>query len=279
MNLFPVRLAFLSGLLCLAALFAGCDNAEMMSQWRDREIAVDGKDGDWLGLTQYAIGESDVTTVGLLNDEHNLYLLLRTHDRALLSQVMRGGFTVWFDPYGQKKKTFGVHFPIGRRETGPPSWMRGEGKPEGRRMEPPKAPPEELPKLLEESLTQVELIGPDKDDRCTLAVAAADSQGVKVKADLSGGLLIYELQVPLRQSAQHSYAIALPASDAGQKISVGFETGKRERPKGGFEGSFPGGGMRGGGGMGFPRGGMGPPGDMFKGFNFWANVKLASKKP
>ncbi len=279
MSLFPVRFAFLSGLLCLAALIAGCDNAEMMSQWRDREITVDAKDGDWLGLTQYAIGESDVTTVGLLNDEHNLYLLLRTHDRALLSQVMRGGFTVWFDPYGQKKKTFGVHFPIGRRETGPPSWMRGEGRPEGRRMDPSKAPPEELPKLSEESLTQVKLIGPDKDERCTLAVAAADSQGVTVKADLSGGLLIYELQVPLRQSAQHSYAIALPASDAGQKISIGLETGKRERPKGGFEGSFPGGGMRGGGGMGFPRGGMGPPGDMPSGFSFWVNVKLASKKP
>jgi hypothetical protein len=270
MNLFPGRLAFISGLLCLAALVVGCDNAEMMSQWRDREIAVDGKDGDWLGVTQYSIGESDVT-VGLLNDEHNLYLLLRTHDRALLPQVMRGGLTVWFDPYGQKKKTFGVHFPIGRRETDPPPWMPGEGRPEGKWMEPSKAPPEELPKLLEESLTRVELIGPDKDERCTLAVAAADSQGVTVKADLSGGLLIYELQVPLRQSAQHSYAIALPASDAGQKISIGFETGKRERPKGGFEGSFPGGGMRGGGGMG-------PPEDMLKGFSFWANVKLASKK-
>ena len=279
MSLFPVRLAFLSGLLCLAALVAGCDNTEMMSQWLDRQITVDGKDGDWLGVTQYAIGESDVTTVGLLNDEHNLYLLLRTHDRALFSQVTRGGLTVWFDPYGQKKKTFGVHFPIGRRETGPPPWMRGEGRPEGRQLDLSKAPPEELPKLLEESLMQVELIGPDKDERCTLAVAAADSQGVTAKADLSGGLLIYELQVPLRQNAQHSYAIALPASDAGQKISIGFETGKRERPKGGFEGSFPGGGMRGGGGMGFPGGGRGPSREMSKELEFWANVKLALTKP
>jgi hypothetical protein len=125
----------------------------------------------------------------------------------------------------------------------------------------------------------VELIGPDKDERCTLAVAAADSQGVTAKADLSGGLLIYELQVPLRQNAQHSYAIALPASDAGQKISIGFETGKRERPKGGFEGSFPGGGMRGGGGMGFPGGGRGPSREMSKELEFWANVKLALTKP
>ncbi len=296
MKSIPFRFAFLSALLFPVLLVAGCGGTEMNSFWRDREITVDGKDADWQGVSVYSTGEPEVA-VGLLNDESNLYLLLKTHDRSLLPQIMRGGFTVWFDPYGKKTKTFGVHFPIGGREQGSPPEMQGEGPSRGGNMDSLGEVSEGLTILPEEALQQVELIGPDKEGRSTLAVTDAEAKGVKARMALSGGQLIYELQVQLRQDVQHPYAIAIPrvGTDTSQKISIGLETGKFEMPK--EEGSkmdFPGGGEGrmppGGGGMGPPGGGgMGPPGGrggmrpggsgrMPKRLNLWATLKLASKK-
>jgi hypothetical protein len=295
----PFRFSFLSALFFPVLLVVGCGSIEMNSFWRDREITVDGKDADWLGVSVYSTEEPEIA-VGLVNDESNLYILLRTHDRSLLPQMVRG-FTVWFDPYGKKNKTFGVHFPIGGREMGSPPGSGGKGPMEGGKMGSSEELPEELSKLPEESLHQVELIGPDKDERSTLAVADAEARGVKVKMALSNGQLTYELQVSLKQDAQHPYAIAIPrvGVNTSQKISIGLETDKFEMPKeegskmgfpGGGEGRMPpgggmgpggGGGMGpGGGGMGPGGGGMGPPGGfrMPKRLNLWATLKLASKK-
>lgn len=157
---------------------------------------------------------------------------------------------------------------------------------------------EGLPILPEEALQQVELIGPDKEGRSTLDVTDAEAKGVKARMTFSGGQLIYELQVQLRQDVQHPYAISIPrvGADTSQKISIGLETEKFKIPKeegskmdfpGGGEGGMPPGGR---GGMGPPggRGGMGPPGRggmgsggsgrIPKRLNLWATLKLASKK-
>jgi hypothetical protein len=292
----------LAVLLFLAALVAGCGNTEFNSAWRDREITVDGKDADWSNVRVYAIEQPNVS-LGLLNDESSLFLLLETNDRSLLPRLMRGGLTVWLDPSGKKDKAFGIHFPIGRQETGMAEMPRGGFQGE-RKADTSGQAPEELSKRMEEAFKNVELIGPAKGQRCTLAVADAEAKGVKARMTFSAGELIYELQLPLRIDAQHPYAIALPGSGnaAIRKISLGFETGKfegpRERglPEGGEEGTAPGGGMgrwggeggglgRRGGGMGGRGGGFGGGmgrrqggGTMTQGLDLWATLKLASKK-
>jgi hypothetical protein len=272
------RLMVLAVLLALSGLVAGCGNTEFKSAWRDREITVDGKDTDWSGVSVYSIGDPGVA-VGLLNDESNLYILLKTHDRSLLPRLTRGGFMVWFDPSGKKNKSFGIHFPIGGQEMGMPEMPR-EGFQGERKADTSGQAPEEFPKRMEEALKNVELIGPTKGQRCTLAVADAEAKGVKARMTFSTGELVYEVEVPLRPDAQHPYAIAIPANPSNQAIGIGFETGKFERPKReGF--SEGGGGEGGGGGWGGGRGGgMSPPegSRMPKEFNLWAIVKLASKK-
>lgn len=289
-------------IVVLAGLFAGCGNTEFNSAWRDREITMDGKDVDWSNIKVYAIDEPKVS-LGLLNDESSLFLLFETNDRSLLPRLMRGGLTVWFDPSGKKDKAFGVHFPIGRQETGMAEMPRGGFQGE-RNADTSGRAPEELSKRMEEAFQSLELIGPAKGQRCTLTVADAEAKGVKAGITFSAGELIYELQLPLRIDAQHPYALALPGSGiaAKQKISLGFETGRFEGPKerglpeGGEGGAAPGGGMGrwggGSGGMGRRGGGMGGGGGGFgggagrrqgggpttQGLDLWATLKLASKK-
>lgn len=86
---------------------AGCGRLEMDSSWRTREITIDGRDGEWQGAPAYVAKEK--ATVSLLNDDEFLYLRLASADRATQAQVMRFGFTVWFDLSGGKQKTFGIH--------------------------------------------------------------------------------------------------------------------------------------------------------------------------
>ncbi|OGX24584.1 MAG: hypothetical protein A2Y03_10200 [Omnitrophica WOR_2 bacterium GWF2_38_59] len=45
--------------------------------------------------------------------------MMISYSRGLAEQLMRSGFTVWFDPDGGKKKVLGIHFPAG---------MKGQGR-------------------------------------------------------------------------------------------------------------------------------------------------------
>ena len=74
----------------------------------DREIIIDGNYDDWSGQMQFL--EKDKISVGLMNDAEYLYISLVTNDRQIRSQMMFMGFTIWLDPQGGNKKTFGIRF-------------------------------------------------------------------------------------------------------------------------------------------------------------------------
>ena len=104
-------LAMVSVILISNFLLAGCTKLELTSQWRDGLVAIDGENREWTGATTYL--EDNNAAIGLLNDEEYLYVSLLTMDRMLQNQIMRAGFTLWFDPNGGKDKTFGIRFPLG----------------------------------------------------------------------------------------------------------------------------------------------------------------------
>lgn len=247
------RLPILSFVLFLAIfVMVGCEKIELNSDWRDREIRIDGISRDWLGALTY-IEEPDIS-VGLLNDENFIYICLIAEEQYIRAQVMRQGLILWFDPYGGKKKTFGIRFPIGMRERGMPM-----------RMSEDELDPEKLRGPFRKSMRELEILRPGKDKKERMLIAKA--KGINVRMDAASGMLVYEIKVPLIRSAQHPYAIG---GKPGKTVGIGFVSPKINMK---MMGRRMGGGMPGVGG----RSGMGRGTRMPKSLKVWLTTKLAFK--
>jgi hypothetical protein len=264
---------FLSAILLS---LAACQAIELISGWRNKEITIDGKSTEWHDAMIYL--EKAGILVGFLNDEANLYACLVADSPFLRANLLRQGFTVWFDPAGGSKKTFGIRFPIGRQRNFDKE-KRGE-EPEpfgpdryGREDEPDE---EEMQEFIKKTLTELEILGPGKNEANRMPLSEA--KGIEIKLVSSSGLLVYELKIPLVQSEQHPYAVgALP----GQIIGLGLESPRINMERGMRR---MGGGMPGGGGGLRPPMGAGPgPGgfgdemmpEAPKELKLWAKVSLA----
>jgi len=260
---------------CLMALsvtsFAGCNEPELSSAWKDREIAVDGKSGDWQHAVAYI--EKTNAAIGLLNDEHHLYVCLTTMDRITATQIAASGFTVWLDPEGGKKKTFGIRFPLGLQESGEPMKIKESLR-----------DPKKFRALFEDLGSEMEILGPGQDQRVrTLRWAI---EGIEVSAGYSEGRFVYELKLPLARNAAQPYGIG---TDPGKQIGLGFETPELNREammsqakgqRGGGLGGRGGGGRGGGrgGGKGGGKGGMRPGGAIPEAFELWTKVALSAQQ-
>jgi hypothetical protein len=261
---------FFSYIIVLSVLsLAGCNNLELDSKWREREITIDGIDAEWRNALLYI--EKAKASVGVANDERYIYICLVSVDRTTGTQMARLGFTVWFDHKGGKEKTFGIHFPLGMQEGEHPLRVRESMQ-----------DPDKYQKMFEDLGNEIEIIGPGKGQRVRMSRLL--TQGIEVELGYSKGRLVYELKVPLDQSAEHPYAIG---TDTDKQIGLGFETPELDREKMGQMMGQRGGGIgRGGGGMG-RRGGRGSEkgggGEMRQGgeiaepFELWAKVTLASE--
>jgi len=255
-SLFFHRLPVTLFVLFIFAIFqVGCSTLELNSNWRDREITIDGENSEWMGAMWHF--EDENISVGLLNDDNYIYVCMIAEDPLIRAQVMRQGFTVWFDPAGGKEKTFGIRFPIGMPARDVP-WGEREREPD----------PEKIRRAFSSSMDELEILGPGKDDQRRLLVKEA--KGVDIMLKTSDGLLVYELRVPLLHSEQHPYAVG---AETGDLIGIGLEMPEIEMPN-----------VRRqmGGEMG---GGAGPPGmgggrrpQMPQGIKIWAIVQLASSK-
>lgn len=265
-------------IMLLGLLVAGCGILEIGSKWRDHEIIIDGIDSgtEWEGARNYL--DKNKITVALMNDENTLFVRISTRDKSLQRTLMAQGFTVWFDEKRNNKKRLGIHFPIGI------SAMRGgamgaENRVPQQGEEPPKGDSatdqnarterssrtnaaEKTNKMLEEVQKELEIIGPNKNDREKITVADAEKIGIKCKIGVSENNMVYEMQFPLHRNETNPYGIMLKQTPA---IRIGFETGEiaasQMKSAGGMGGGGGQGGMGGGpggGGMGGgPGGGMG----------------------
>jgi hypothetical protein len=281
----------------LIFLSVACGATELSSTWKDRDIVIDGKSGDWLDALYYF--ENDDVSVGFFNDSEYLYICLLAEDYSIQRQVVMQGFTLWLDPTGGEEKTFGIKFPLGMMamdEDRLPGEMGGE-RPDRDRMEGTqreRPDPDMIRKAFEKTLDELEILGPGKDERKRILVHEAEGLEISVRNET--GLLTYELRVPLESLGGNSYAIG---TTAGALIGVGLEVPKpdmgemRHMMKGGGGGGMPPGGGRPGdmppggeqpggrgGGMGGGRGGMGMRGggrpQMPDGLKIWAKLQLAS---
>ena len=89
---------FLSFIIIFSAIiFAACGMRELESTWRDREITIDGIDEgtEWENARYFF--DKEKVTIGLLNDENNMYVRISSRDLNMQRQLMALGFIVWFD--------------------------------------------------------------------------------------------------------------------------------------------------------------------------------------
>jgi len=144
-------------LFLLGTTFAG-DKKEAASQWRSAEIKIDGADSEWSGALAYF--EKTRLAYALRNDSSDIYLCLE-FEPEIRRQVSMFGFTVWFDANGKEKKTFGVRFPIGLFN------FDDASMPDPIAM---RENPEAFQSQVALMRREIEMIGPDKDDRNRFAV-------------------------------------------------------------------------------------------------------------
>ena len=266
-------------LLSFFIIMSGCEFVEVDSIWKEREITIDGKSDDWAETLYYI--EEDNISFGLMNNDDFLYICLISSEPLSRWQVMRQGFTVWFDPNGGKKKIFGIKFPLGMQRRADSRLMRGEKSDTPEMGERAHSAPdlEQMERLFERSLDRLEILSSGKEEGQIIGIN--EVAGFELKIDVSGGMLIYECKVPLNKAEAFPYAIG---AKAGDLIGIGFETPKinragiresiggrsgigdgMERGRSGMAGSMRGGGMG--------RGGMSRP----KSLKLWAKVQLTSK--
>jgi len=100
------RTPILLNLLLILIIFVNCNNIELNSKWRDREISIDGMQFEWENALLNIKNEK--INLGLLNDDEYLYICLVPLDQDIIRQAMTQGFTVWFEPNGNPKKKLGI---------------------------------------------------------------------------------------------------------------------------------------------------------------------------
>ncbi len=259
------RYAAIAGCLVVALSAAGCNDLELKSSWRDRDITIDGDARDWRGLTTYV--EKGNIAVGVANDGEDLYLCLHTPTREVAGQILMRGLTVWFDPGGGRK--LGFRCPIG---------AEGMPRPAGEKMEREDME-DRILDMVGAAAGEVEVLG--ADDKVYGRFATADVQGLQIALGYTDGRIVYEIKLPLDKTEERPYALGV---DWEKKVSIGFVTPEvdMEAMRASMDDGPPdgvrGGGMRGGG----PGGGMpgGRPGGMRGGLmpeavDLWCTVDLA----
>ena len=222
----------------------------------DGPIVIDGQESDWSGSLQ-PFGDQPFS-IQAVNDGADLYVRVSASSPAVRREILRRGLTVWFDPKGGSKKTFGIRYPVieepfdqGERGRGGFGRRGRGGAPEGEPSAESDRPTEE-PDAQPEPSDRVDILGPGKSDARSLT--RDHLEGVQVALRVDQGVLLYELKVPLATGEGRPYAIG---TSPGQTIGIGFETAKIITPQAGRGGGGFGGGGYGGGGFGGGRRGPG----------------------
>jgi hypothetical protein len=263
---FPVVIALAFTLL------STCNSpGSVESRWTDTEITFDADPSSWKDITKCP--DDPQFGIGVRNDGTFMYLHVISWKHSLNSQILHFGFTTWFECRSKKGKRFGIHFPFAMAQN-PATWhadIKNVHDPEAERAR------------IEESLQEMELLGPGKNDSIPVKTRIAESFGIVVRLFPSDENLVYEMKVPLRQDSARKYAIDI-GQDTLMKVTFESVPPEIERPHSGGESPMnglgmggDGGGMHGGGGM--HRGGRGRsfPQNFSEPFHASFSIRLAGR--
>jgi hypothetical protein len=196
-------------------LLNGCgSDKELLSNWTDQQITIDGETTDWQNNLQYF--PEDNIALGFKNDDKFLYICLTTNDITKIFPMFRSGFIIWFEPENGGK-TIGIKYPFhdiltdGERMPAPNGQMNGE---------------ENRAEIINKMLgKQNELLILNEDKNPLTDFPIENKEGIKAKLGYHSDRFIYELKVPL---SVNKYAYQVSAAP-GEKLKVKFETEEVER--------------------------------------------------
>ncbi len=251
----------------------GCSGEkELLSNWTNQQIKIDGESSDWQNNLEYL--KDDNVAIGFKNNNEFLYICLTTNDFRKVFPMFRGGFITWFEPENDGK-TIGIKYPIHDDSNNNEHMPNSTDEIYNRQN-----PGEFISKMLYRQ-SEMQIVNEDKS--LLTEISVENNEGIQAKLGYNSDRFIYELKVPLND-AKYSYKIsALP----GEKIKIKFETEEPERSN--FEGEKNGGmrrargegegegeggdfgGGRSGRGMGY---GMRNGGGGFEPLNFSVEVTL-----
>jgi hypothetical protein len=261
------------GALSILFFVAGCKEKEtiLQSSWGHSEFEGSGSLLNRSRPMTYL--EDERMNIGLQNDADNFYMILRTSDKHIRSQVKRSGLTIWFDPGGDNKKAFGIRYPLGIPKPKLRIPKDRHQRPDSSRMQFEA----KLDSLV--NLDTLEVLDSLKNGERKYLISDIPDLAISLTDTL--GMMIYELRMPLKAKGDSSFAIG---ASSGQTIGLGFESGEffQSFPKNdSLEKSEPPGGQGGFGGapMGYGEGSPPPRrryGMMSEPIEFWAKVILAS---
>jgi hypothetical protein len=240
------------------SLFSGCNEpAPLQSKWADKDIVIDANDDEWKDINQYN-DEKTKTTIGVLNDESNVYMCLTTSDLEILNSFIKSGFIIWLNGTGAKDKQLGIRFPVveqaGSGGKGAPGGPGANGGPGG-----PGGPGEQGGSSVD--VSQLKILTSEKDKGTLFKVDELAKKGVSARIAMRDAKLVYELKMPLNKTEVTPYAVE---PSAAHNIGAGFmiySTAKKSASGiSGFGGGIDMSGSSSGGGGGGPGGGGGGPG-------------------
>lgn len=235
--------------MCMAFVSAlqltGCSSTvELASAWKRTDMTIDGNLNDWEG-DLYSLKKANVT-IGIRNDETNLYLCFSSNDKNVQRQILNGGFTVWFDPTGGTNEMYGIQFPVGFSKGG------NEG---GDNAMPPidsyktVHPPSEsgnsnpnasMSVMLNGSQSEVRFLGPNKND--VQLSTLIELKTMKVQVGVMRQSFVYELQVPLHKTNDVPFSL-VPLDANKNVLGIEFKSGASAVPD--HKGSSSGGDLEG----------------------------------
>jgi len=257
--------------LCLLGLSSISLAQSSLSKWQAQPIVIDGDRADWGSIPRFFDAQSNVQ-YEFRNDDKNLFLIVRTIDRAAQMQMLRGGFSLKLKIKTKIPTRCSITFPAQKMGM-PPQQFNNRGDESQLLVEKTAPKPGPMPKdsmVLDGFKFSNGIISSEHKDENKICFARNKETREQ---------LVYELRIPLCEIYGTDYVFENVASipiqlqitinelsqnsgkqDKGGKGMRGRGEGQRGGGmRGGMQG---GGGMPGGGGMqGGPDGGGGMPGE------------------
>jgi hypothetical protein len=232
-----IILIAVSAVLCLCSSIHA---QESLSKWQSQPISIDGDASDWKSIPRFFDSESNVQ-YEFRNDAQNLYMILRTTDRATQIQLLRAGFSIHLKVKSNPPSKCGITFMPPKMHGMPPMGMNQDGNQD---------------KLVDKFSSKPEFIVKDSavldGFLFTNGIITSENKDTKgicfAKSKTSRDQVIFELQVPLREIFGTDFTV-----ENISKIPIQFQvvvndlSESANRSHGKMSGGMRGGGMRGGG--------------------------------
>jgi len=196
--------------IILVGMAACSSPATLESRSMAEAPVVDGALDEWGGTLTYV--DDQPVSISAVPTDSLLFLAVSIQDRRLTRAVAAKGLIVWVDPAGGQKHAYGIRYPLGLRgQRGPSS------TPAGGASQPGSASQATIG-LDDVSLSELEVL---RHDSTRVRIPAHYSSGLRAKATLNRGSLVYELAIPVGGDETESHGLR---ASLGRSLGIGLET-------------------------------------------------------